>query len=118
MSKRHKILVVDKFDKYSYLFSGFRKNKFVHNKLVSLLRLSDAELCDISLLFMVLYEPRDVFELLKVCKSDTPLIIASENVKILKKLKDLECFIVLDLSNKGNLYIGFHECISKVFVLC
>lgn len=118
MSKRQKILVVDKYDKYSFLFNGFRKNKFVHNKLVSLMRLSDDELSDISLLFIVIYELRDVFELLKVCKGTVSVIVATENVKILKKLKDLECFMVLDLSNKGNLYIGFHECISKVFVLC
>ena len=116
MSNRRKILVIDKYDKYSYLFSGFRKNKFVHNKLISLFKLSEADLFDISLFFIVLYEPRDVFELLKVCKSTTPVIIASENVKILKKLKDLEGFIVLDLSKKGNLYIEFHECLSQVFV--
>jgi hypothetical protein len=106
--------VVDKYDKYSYLFKGFRKNKFVINSLISISKLSDVELSESNLFFIVLYEPKDIFELLKIYKGATPIIIASENVKILKKIKNVGCFIILDLSKKGNLSIGLHECIEQV----
>lgn len=106
--------MVDKYDKYSYLFKGFRKNKFVINSLISFSKLSDVELSDYNLFFIVLYQPEDIFELLKIYKGATPIIIASENVKILKKMKNVGCFIMLDLSRKGNLSIGLHECIEQV----
>lgn len=105
----------DKYDKYSYLFNGFRKNKFKINSFSSFSKLSDVELSDSNLFFTVLYEPKDIFELFKVYKFAAPIIIASENVKILKKMKNFECFIILDLSKKGNLSIGLHECIQQVF---
>ena len=107
-------MVVDKNDKYSFLFKGFRKNKFEINHFGTVLKFSDTELSNIDLFFMVLYETRDVFELLKIYKGTTPIVIASDNLRILKKMKNLGCFSLFDLSKKGNLHIGLSECIQQV----
>jgi hypothetical protein len=66
MGERSKILVIDKYNKYSYLFKGYRKNKFVLKNNVSFSKFSDKELPDFNLFFIVLYEPKDIFELLRV----------------------------------------------------
>lgn len=105
--------MVDKNDKYSFLFKGFRKNKFVVSHFDSIIKFSDEELLNANLFFMVLYETRDIFELLKIYNGSTPIIIASDNLRILKKMKNLGCFSLFDLSKKGNLNIGLHECLKQ-----
>lgn len=115
MSKRSKILVVDKKKKYSSLFQGFRKHKFSIDKLDSLLQLSEMELTNFNLFFIVVYETRDIFELLKIYKGSVPVIIASDNLKILKKLNGLVCMPVLDLSKNDNM-IGLNQCMKEVLV--
>lgn len=116
MNKRNKILVVDKKSNYSSLFQGFRKNKFTIENLDSVLKMANDELVTFNLFFVVLYETRDVFELLKIYNGSTPIIVASENSRILKKMKNLSCLPLLDLSLKGNTTIKLHECIKDVFV--
>lgn len=108
--------MVDKCDKYSYLFNGLRKNKFVAISRVSFSKFSENELSDVNLFFITLYELKDIFELFKVCRSLVPIIIASENIRILKRLRNLDGFIVLDLSKRENSHSGFYECINQVFI--
>lgn len=116
MSSRHKILIIDKNDKYPFLFKGFRKNKFFIDHFKSFSKLSDRELSDFNLFFMVMYETKDVFELLKVYKGTIPVVVASDNLRILKKMKNLGCFPLLDLSKKENVNIGLYNCIEQVFL--
>jgi hypothetical protein len=112
---RNRILVVDKNGRYVSLFKGLRKNKFIVDSIPSLSTLSAEELLDFNLFFIVLYNARDVFDLLKVYKEKTPIVVASSNLKILKKMRDLGCFSVVDFSKKGNLSIELLDCIKQVF---
>ena len=115
MSVRHKILVVDKNHKYPFLFEGLRKNKFSIGCLRSFAGLSESELSNFNMFFMVIYEPKDIFELLKVYKGTIPIVIASDNSKIIKKMKNLGCLPLIDLSIKGNINSGVYECINQMF---
>ena len=58
---------------------------------------------------MVLYEYRDVFELLKFRDGGIPAIIASENIKIIKKLQKLNCYPVVDLSKRNSIHSSLHD---------
>ena len=89
VSKKFKIGIVDKKGKYSFLFQGFRKNKFSISGLETVMTVTSEEMVNYNIFFMVLYEYRDVFELLKFRDGGIPAIIASENVKIIKKLQIL-----------------------------
>lgn len=116
MSNRCKIFVLDKNDKYSFLFKGFRKNKFEIQHFNTLSKCSANELADFDLFFMVLYETVDVFELLKIFKGNTPIIIASNNIRIINKMKNSGCYYLVDLSHKKNLNIEFLECMQQVVI--
>ncbi len=115
MCRKHKILVVDKNDKYPFLFKGLRKNKFAIDSISSFSGLPESELTNFNMFFMIIYEPRDVFELLKVYKGTTPIVVASDNSKIIKKMKNLNCLSLIDLSIKSNFDNGLYECINKMF---
>lgn len=114
MKDRYKIVVVDKKGKFPFLFQGFRKNKYTILRTETIEEFSSNELVSFNLFFVVLYEFRDVFELLLLNTSSSPIIIASENCKILKKVKTIGCFPVVDLSGKVNITNSFHDCIKQI----
>ena len=62
--------------------------------------------------FMVIYEPRDVFELLRVYKESTPIVVASNNLNILKKMKNYSSLTLIDLS-KNNTMIGVWDALIR-----
>ena len=77
---------------------------------------SSEEMVNYNIFFMVLYEYRDVFELLKFRDGGIPAIIASENVKIIKKLQMIDfqnC--IIDLSSKINILSNLHDCMDEIF---
>lgn len=113
VSTKCKIAVVDKKGKYSFLFQGFRKNKFSVSGLETVMSVTSEEMANYNIFFMVLYEFRDVFELLKMRQSDIPAIIASENVKIIKKLQKLNCYPVVDLSKRNSIHTSLHDCMNE-----
>lgn len=113
VSTKYKILVIDKKEKYSFLFKGFRKHKFVISEIVTLLTLDEKELNNYNLFFIVIYELIDLLEVLKNHKVNKPIIIASENTKIINKIDKLKCFSIVDLSSKFNPQIQLHEAIFQ-----
>jgi hypothetical protein len=113
VSKKFKIGVVDKKGKYSFLFQGFRKNKFSISGLETVMSVTSEEMVNYNLFFMVLYEYRDVFELLKFRDGGIPAIIASENVKIIKKLQKLNCYPVVDLSKRNSIHNSLYDCMNE-----
>lgn len=115
LNSRCNILLIDKKEKYSFLFKGLRKNKFSLNPLKTMSNLLESDLVEINLFFIVLYDNRDVFELLRLKNSDTPIIVGSENVTILKKIKKTNCFSIIDLSSQGNLNSGMYDCMRQLF---
>jgi hypothetical protein len=113
-SKRCKILVVDKKLKYEYLFSGFRKNKFSISVCDSVLKHSDESILDPTIFFVVIYESRDVIQLIKLFDVSKTVIIASESKKILNSFKKISRFPVIDLSSKVSFSIGLHDSITEI----
>lgn len=111
---RFKILCVDKKEKYLFLFNGYRKGKFSIDHLKTINVLTNKDLGGIDLFFVVLYNDRDAFELLKLKNISTPIIIGSENTTILKKVKKLDCFSVVDMSPNVNLMVEFHDCVRQI----
>lgn len=114
MTSRCYIVVVDKNDNYSFLFNGFRKNKFIVSQFNSISKFSDFEFNNANLIFIVLYELIDVFELLQISNTNVPIIIASSNHRILNKVKFLKSYFVLDLSEKMNFKHQFISCINQI----
>lgn len=113
-NSKYKIGVVDKKGKYSFLFQGFRKNKFAISGLETVMSVTSEEMANYNIFFMVLYEYRDVFELLKFRDGEIPAIIASENVKIIKKLQKLNCYPVVDLSKRNSIHSSLHDCMNEL----
>ena len=114
--KRYSIVVVDKKMKFSFLFKGLRKHKYSVLEAETVDEITLNEITNFNLFFVVLYEFRDVFDLLLLnnnCSSNTSIIIASENTKILKKAKKIACYPIVDLSGKININNNFHDCIQQ-----
>ena len=109
-----KIGVVDKKGKYSFLFQGFRKNKFAISGFETVMSVTFEEMVNYNIFFMVLYDYRDVFELLQLKDSGIPAIIASENVKIIKKLQKIDCYQVVDLSKRYSIHSSLHDCMNEI----
>jgi hypothetical protein len=117
INKKCKILVVDKKGKYPFLFRGFRKHKYVISQIDTLLLLDDDDLNNYNLFFIVLYEVRDIFEVLKNHNANTPIILASENSKIIKKIEQLKCFSIVNLSQRANTTIGVQRAMIQTLKL-
>jgi hypothetical protein len=113
-NSRCKILVIDKKDKYSGLFKGFRKHKFTITQKLTLLSPSDIEVVDFNIFFIVIYEFKDLVNLLKIHNNGELLILATENLRILKKLKEINKFQTVNLSGEVNITNNFHECFNSI----
>jgi hypothetical protein len=116
VSTKCKIGVVDKKGKYSFLFQGFRKNKFAISGFETVMSITSELINQYNLFFVVVYEYKDVFELLQLKDSGIPIIVASENVKIIKKLQMIDfqnC--IIDLSSKINILSNLHDCMDEIF---
>lgn len=110
-----KIGVVDKKGKYSFLFQGFRKNKFAISGLETVVSMASEVISQYNLFFVVVYEYKDVFELLKLKDSGIPIIVASENFKIIKKLQIIDFHHCIGLSEKINILSSLHDCMNEIF---
>lgn len=115
VNKRCEILVVNKKDNHPFLFSGFRKGKFSVQNKNTITKVPEKELICFDLFVLILYEFKDVFELLKIFDKGIPVIIATENLKILSKMKELNNFFVVNLSGNANVTGNLHECIKQIF---
>lgn len=112
-TKRLKISVVDKKDYYGVYFKGFRKNKFTINLVGSVLKHSENELKEIGVFFVVLYEPKDVIQLVKLSSVSKSIIIASPNKRLFISLKNISEFQIVDLSSKSNIMSNLHLALTR-----
>lgn len=114
-----KILVVDRNEKYHFLFKGFRKNKYVISNLESISNLNFEELINYNLFFVIVYDIQDLLEVLHVYNVKKPIIIATEKVKNIKKIKKIKKIIklnnlpVVDLTIKNNLFQQLHDALTQ-----
>ena len=104
-------MIFDKKCKFHYLFRGFRKHKYNVIMTESFTNFSKEEFSNFHIFIIVLYDFRDVFDLLLIYTRST-IILAAENPRILKKAKLNGIFHVIDLKD-NNITIQLHECIHK-----
>ena len=112
-TKRLKIFVVDKKDYYGIYFKGFRKNKFTINSVSSVLKNSENELNEIGLFFVVLYDPKDMIQLVKLSTISKSIVLASANKRLLGSLKNISEFPIVDLSSKLNIMSNLHLALTR-----
>lgn len=109
-------MVIDKKGNFSFLFKGFRKHKYTVTRIEKVNSLNSNELSSFDLLFVILYDFKDVFDLLLLKSIHSSIIVGSENSKILKKLKSAEFNPVVDLSGSlGNVNTNFLNCVNEFF---
>jgi hypothetical protein len=113
-SKRSKILIVDKKAKYDFLFHGFRKNKFSISVCNSVLKHTEKEVLNTQIFFVVLYDTRDVIQLIKLFDVAQTVIVASESKRILKSMQNISRFPLVDLSTKLKYSTGLQQSIAKI----
>lgn len=111
---RCKILLVDKKHKFSFIFNGLRKNKFSVNFSDSVLKNTESELLNVNVFFIVIYEKKDIIQLIKLFKIYPSIIIASENSKLLRRLNQLNTFPVVNLIDKCKIMSSFHSSLNQV----
>ena len=100
--KRFNILVVDKKSIYIEKFRGLRKNKFQVHSVANLLKQSTIELDEVDTFFLVLYNYRDVIQLINLTNHSN-IIIGSDNSSILKSMSIINKYKVVDLSSRFDL---------------
>ncbi len=113
-SKRSKILIVDKKAKYDFLFHGFRKNKFSISVCNSVLKHTEEEVLNTQIFFVVLYDTRDVIQLVKLFDVAQTVIVGSESQRILKSMQNISRFPLVDLSSKLMFSKDLQESIVKI----
>lgn len=117
INTKYKILVIDKKKEYPNLFKGFRKHKYTISQIESLSILETEELNNYNLFCIVIYDLRDVFEVLVSHKSNKPVIIASNNNKLIKKIQKLKCYSIIDLTAKFNTTIQLYDAMTQCLKL-
>lgn len=111
---RCKILMVDKKHKFHFVFNGIRKNKFSVNFSDSVLRNTESELLNVNMFFIVIYDKKDIIQLIKLIKIYPLIIIASENSKLLRHLNQLNAFHVVNLNDKYKITSSFHSLLNQI----
>lgn len=115
MNKRCKILLVDKNNKYPALFSGFRKNKFAINSMTSVLKSTELMLQETTIFFVVLYEPKDVIQLVKLAPISKSIIIGTENKRLFNSLRSIQDYPLVDLTPEAHLMSNLHDALARFY---
>lgn len=111
-----KIVLVDKKGVYSFLFEGLRKNKYSFSNYKTILKNTQKELINYNVFFVVLYDMKDVFELLKLNVGVIKIIVVSDNISIIKKLRSLGCIQFIDLTGRDKGHVDFRSCLRKILM--
>lgn len=112
---RFNIVMIDRKEKFSTIFTGLRKHKFSINYFKNTSGITDTHFEIVNMFFVVLYEYKDVFELLKLNNCNCPIIIGSDNLNILKKIRKIDKVSVVDMSEELNLKMGLYSCIQQFY---
>lgn len=104
MMKSTKILVYDS----QHYFANFLKYKFGKNFDFAILKknkkneefnLVEKDFCFV---FFVFYSDMDLYDFMQLYIKDIPIVVASDNIEVLKKMSRLNNVFVLDISLKKN----------------
>ncbi len=115
MKKRCNILVVDKKNKYPLLFNGFRKNKFKIDGISSVLKNTETALQDTNVFFVVLYEPKDIIQIVKLVSISKSIIIGTGNKRLFSSFRTIQDFPIVDLSSGVHLMSNLQEALGRFY---
>jgi hypothetical protein len=115
MIKRCKILLVDKKNKYYTSFNGLRKNKFEVQTISSVLKCTDSTLQETSVFFVILYEPKDIIQIVRLTSISKTIIIGTVNKRLFNSLRNLKDYPIVDLSLSMSLLIPFQEALDRFY---
>jgi hypothetical protein len=114
-TKRLKTLIIDKKNNYNIYFEGFRKHKFTFNTEPSILNLSENELKETDVFFVVVYELKDIIQIVKlgqICKS---IIIGTVNKRLYNSLQSIQDYPVIDLTPSFHLKSKLHDALAQFY---
>ena len=109
----NKVLLVDKNQSYNNLFKGFRKSYLTKSQVDSIKGMVDFEILKFNVVCIVVYEYRDLIEVLKLYSISPSIIVASSNNKIIKKLNGYNYCYVINLT-KINYISDLRDCLDKI----
>lgn len=115
MSTRCKIVLVDKRNNYPLLFNGFRKNKFKIEVINSVLKSTETVLQDTNIFFVVLYEPKDIIQIVKLAPISKSIIIGTVNKRLFSSFRTIEDYPIVDLSSGVHLMSNLQEALSRFY---
>lgn len=115
MNKRCNILVVDKKNNYPILFKGFRKNKFKIYSINSVLKSTESAFQDINVFFVVLYEPKDIIQIVKLAPISKSIIIGTVNKRLFSSFRTIQDFPIVDLSSGVHLMSNLQEALCRFY---
>ncbi len=115
MSTRCKILIVDKKNKYPLLFKGFRKNKFKIDSISSVLKSTETALQDTNVFFVVLYEPKDIIQIVKLVPISKSIIIGTVNKRLFSSFRTINDFPIVDLTSGAHLISNLQESLGRFY---
>lgn len=61
---------------------------------------------DFCFIFFVIYSDMDIYDFMQIYVKDIPIIVASDNIEVLKKMSRLNNVLLLDISLKKNEIAG------------
>ncbi len=115
MNKRCNILVVDKKNNYHILFKGFRKNKFKIDAISSVLKSTETALQDTNVFFVVLYEPKDIIQIVKLAPISKSIIIGTVNKRLFSSFRTIQDFPIVDLSSGVHLMSNLQDSLGRFY---
>lgn len=115
MYKRCNIMVVDKKNNYPILFKGFRKNKFKIDRTTTVLKSTKTTLKETTVFFVVLYEPKDIIQIVKLAPISKAIIIGTDNVRLFSQLRTIEDYPIVDLLSGFQLMPSLQEALGRFY---
>ena len=113
--KRLKTLIIDKKNNYNIYFNGFRKHKFTFNSEQSILKLSENELKKADVFFVVIYEPKDIIQILKLAPISKAIIIGTVNKRLFSSFKSIQDYPIVDLTPCVQLRSNLHDALARFY---
>jgi len=115
MNKHCKIQIVDKKNEFYQLFKGFRKHKFEINSMTSILTCTELMLQETTIFFVVLYEPKDIIQLVKLAPISKSIIIGTVNKRLFNSLRSIQDYPLVNLSPGVHLMSNLQDALARFY---
>ncbi len=113
--KRLKTLIIDKKNNYNIYFNGFRKHKFAFSMEPSILKLSENELKEVDVFFVVVYEPKDIIQIVKLAPISKSIIIGTVNKRLFSSFQSIQDYPIVDLTPCLQLRSKLQDALARFY---